>query len=152
MAWTIRFDRAYPAEPLGAVAGTRLAAVRPRRGGAECLPINGRHLGSPQDVESWLREHPRHSARHGILLPRSWFRELDDRLLPLGGGWQFWLLVEDALFAQWIEQVSIRLAVRGTAWEDVERIEARLTLTRAGAEPQWRLEVMAIETDARGES
>lgn len=152
LAWTIRFDRAYSTEHLGTVAGTRLAAVRPRRGGAECLPISGWHLGPLQDVESWLRDHPQHSARHGILLPRSWFRELEDRLLPLGGGWQFWLLIEDALFAQWIEHVSRRLVVRGTTWEDATRIEARLTLIRVGGERQWRLEVTGIETKAWGES
>jgi hypothetical protein len=143
--WTIRFDRVHSAERLSAVPRTRLAAVRQRRDGAECLPIAGRQLGAAQTVDAWLSGHPEYSARRGVLLPRSWFREFDDRLLPLGGGWQFWLLVEDALFAQWIEQVSGPLAARQAGWADVLRIEARLVLAGTGNSPVWRLEITAIE-------
>ncbi len=145
--WTIRFDRALSAERLSAVMQTRLVVVRQRRGGAECLPVVGGQLDSPQMMDDWLREHPEYAGRRGILLPRTWFREFDERLLTRGGGWQFWLLVEDTLFASWIRQVADRLAARQATWDQLRRIDARLTLAGGSGSPNWRLQVNAVETD-----
>lgn len=145
--WTIRFDRALTAERLSAVTQTRLVVVRQRRGGAECLPVVDGQLGSPQMMDDWLRQHPEYAGRRGILLPRTWFREFDDRLLTRGGGWQFWLLVEDTLFAQWIRQVAEQLAARQATWDRLQHIDARLTLVGGSGPPNWRLQVKAVETD-----
>jgi len=149
-AWIIHFRRAYTAEELSRTPQTRLVAVRQRPGYAECLPIEGRTMGACQSVAEFLQQHPQFSSRHGILLPRGWFRPLDERLLPLGGGWQFWLLVDNGLFSTWIDRLTPELAARRCVWDQVERIEGQLELPASGSAPQWRLTIQRIEVRPPG--
>jgi len=144
--WDIQFHGEPTTELLQRIKGARLAAVRHRRGFIEVALIRDGEISLPARVEELLRDHPEFLGRKGIILDRRWLGEVEDRLLNYGGGWQAWLLIEDAMFAEWLNAVNAHVKASQLGWDSIERIEAAARIRRFNAEVRMSFTVRRIHS------
>lgn len=137
-AWEVTFAASPTPESLSRLPQTRLAACRARRGYTELVLVERGELSRPVTVDDFLRLEPAYQGRQGIVLSPEMLQPWQDRLLVYGGGWQAWLLVEDQLFARWLDEVRQSLASRRAVWDQVARIAAQL-------QPDGRMVLQEVE-------
>jgi hypothetical protein len=146
LIWDVTFAEPPTLENVARVAQTRLAACRVRRGFTELVLLGDGELVRPLAVDEFIAAYPAFGARRGILLPQSVLTPVEERLLVHGGGWQAWLLVEDALLADWVAEIEESPRLQGAAWPQVQRIAVRLAVERRAEARRCRIIVTEVRT------
>ncbi|MCO6454194.1 MAG: hypothetical protein J5I93_02660 [Pirellulaceae bacterium] len=126
--------------------GYYLVAVRARRVPAvlEVISLNGDQLVGPLTLDEFSRLVGRASLNRGVLLDNDLLVPVQDRLLPLGGGWQAWMLLDETVWNQWRTTVESSLRQRALTWSQVRSLTIRLEQTKEDAQRGPRLAVADI--------